>query len=638
MFATLVLEREPLKLQDLPASMHTWLLAAGSFAGVGLVMWLALYLARMGERGRRISPWALFGRLPLVLIGGAVLLFVPAALQILWNYQGWYNPAQPPSGAWSQPLRQELTLPARQLGLEYLAACAVMAALLPVLLNAPRLRMRRVWALARLSFKEALRRRVLWGFSALLLVFLFGSWFIPYKAEDQVRNYVRVVYWAMTPLLLVTACLLASFSIPSDLKSQTMFTIVTKPVERFEIILGRFLGYMVLMTLVLLVMNVVSLIYVFRGVSPEAADESLKARVPLYGELFVKNGKSVGREWEYRSYITGPPGDDEAIWTFPRLPREFGERTEPVRCEFSFDIFRTTKGEENKGLYCTFAFQTPRWNPRFTDEYRRARDQILSAPDPALVERGRHEQWSGEKTLALLCNGLAETYGYYELPGKEVVDFHTLSIDVPQGLFKPPADADPRTPTTMQVSVRLENRTQYLGVAKHDLYLLDAERPFAPNFMKGGMGLWYQLCLVVGVGLTCSTYLSGVISFVTTMFLFLGGMCIEFIHEVAQGKTPGGGPMESLVRLTTGTHVSLPLDATPVARVVQTGDKAFEWVLARIVNLFPDVDRFDFTSHVAEGFDIGGAQILMTALFLAGYLLPWLILAYYLMRSREVAA
>jgi len=42
------------------------------------------------------------------------------------------------------------------------------------------------------------------------LVFLFAGWFVPYRAEDQVRNYVRVVYWPMGFLFLVTAGLLGS--------------------------------------------------------------------------------------------------------------------------------------------------------------------------------------------------------------------------------------------------------------------------------------------------------------------------------------------------------------------------------------------------------------------------------------------
>ena len=75
------------------------------------------------------------------------------------------------------------------------------------------------------------------------------------KPESQLQSYVEIVFRTMTPLLLVSAAGMASLSIPTDIKQQTIHTILTKPVERFEIILGRFLGYTMLMTLVLFFMS-----------------------------------------------------------------------------------------------------------------------------------------------------------------------------------------------------------------------------------------------------------------------------------------------------------------------------------------------------------------------------------------------
>ena len=43
------------------------------------------------------------------------------------------------------------------------------------------------------------------------------------------------------------------------------------------------------------------------------------------------------------------------------------------------------------------------------------------------------------------------------------------------------------------------------------------------------------------------------------------------------------------------------------------------------------------TSYVAEGFNISAAQMGMDFLLLVGYLLPWAVLAYYLIRWREIA-
>src|SRR5205823_15036893 len=116
-------------------------------------------------------------------------------------------------------------------------AVALLAAGIPFARELMKLRRRRIWALTKLSFKEAVRGRVLWVFLALLLVFLFPpKWFFPIKPEDEVRTNVSVIYWAMTPLLLLSAGLLASFSIPTDIKNQTIHTVVTKPVQRFEVV------------------------------------------------------------------------------------------------------------------------------------------------------------------------------------------------------------------------------------------------------------------------------------------------------------------------------------------------------------------------------------------------------------------
>jgi hypothetical protein len=193
--------------------------------------------------------------------------------------------------------------------------------------------------------------------------------------------------------------------------------------------------------------------------------------------------------------------------------------------------------------------------------------------------------------------------------------------------------------------VKCESRTQFIGVARYDLYLLADEGSFALNFYKGAVGLWLRLALVVGIAVTCSTYLSGVISWLATMFLFGLGMVQDFIAELASGKSVGGGPLESLVRLARVENITNPLDPTPGTRVALFGDQFFQWGLRRVLNVIPDVDRLDWSDHVAEGFNIywwsdtaGAPGLLMNALFVAAYLLPWALLAYYLIKTREVAA
>jgi hypothetical protein len=465
------------------------------------------------------------------------------------------------------------------------------------------------------------------------MVFLFGSWFIQSKPENQVRTYVQVLYWAMTPLMLFASVLIASFSIPADIRNQTIHTILTKPVERFEVVIGRFLGFAVLMTVVLVVLSSLSLLYLVRGVDPEAADESLKAREPMNGELSFlntaseKRGDSVGREWDYRSYITiGPPGrEPAAVWSFEAPPARVTRR-DYVRCEFTFDIFHTTKGIEDRGVACSFTFKSGNYDQRATNSY--------------LEDLKREGKRQPDTTV------LAEKYGFFEVPALNVRNHHTQKIDVPAALFRNALDSKGKGPA-LRVEVRCADKTQpqYVGMAKYDLYLrLDDPEggsenlAFAWNFFKGATGLWFRICLVIGLAVVLSTYLTGVISMLVTLLLYLGGLCEEFIRSVATKTNIGGGPLESLYRVATRQNMNAPLDKTGMVRVAEQTDNAFRWGAEKVLSLIPDVDRFDLTSRVSEGFSITGSELFVSFVLLLKYLLPWFVLGYYLLKWREVAA
>jgi hypothetical protein len=193
--------------------------------------------------------------------------------------------------------------------------------------------------------------------------------------------------------------------------------------------------------------------------------------------------------------------------------------------------------------------------------------------------------------------------------------------------------------------VRLEDPSQLLGVAKYDLYLLEDEgkESFWKNFFKGAVGTWFNLCLVIVLGVTFSTYLSGIISWLLTMVLYLGGIFVSFVKDVASGSTSGGGPLEAFMRINQGLNLVSPLDDSAASvQLALRGDKVLIWVLRRILNLLPDLERLDMTDYVAQGFDISlffrDDSLALRAALLIAYLLPWAVLAYYLMRSREIAS
>ena len=87
-----------------------------------------------------------------------------------------------------------------------------------------------------------------------------------------------------------------------------------------------------------------------------------------------------------------------------------------------------------------------------------------------------------------------------------------------------------------------------LGAAEPDLYLLQNELPYAFNFLKGMIGLWCRLCIVIGLAVACSTYLSGVLTLLATAVIFILGFFTDHLNDLATNRNIGGGPFQSMSR------------------------------------------------------------------------------------------
>lgn len=642
-----------------------WLQDAGGFAALGLVFWFVYVLltpspAVVGSRRKMISQF-------MAICAVAALIVYLVAAGLTWAMLLDHKSKMEELGITPEQLQNQ----EKQVGAKlsyadpalikwqsHVLALGGLLALLafcePFVLDILRWRWRRILAIARLSFKEAVRRRVVWVFLLMALVYLFPArWFFAQqvKPEDDLKTTISVISIAMTVLFIAVALLLSSFSIPSDVKNQTIHTIVTKPLERFEIVLGRFIGYVALLTIALVVITAASVAMILTSnIDPAAREESMKARVPTYGILDFSRervvdrrlerqgfaGIDVGREYSYRKYIAGDPqSTHRAIWSFndPDRLKTLADR-DSVTLEFAFDVYRTTKGEENKGVSVSFEVVTWKWDPANEDEFARRTANLKN------VKPSDGERWKR-------INAIAEEFGRYQFDGVNVYDYHTYNIEIPPGLFKNALTGTPNKdsplqshegPAYVQVKVRCNTTSQMIGVAAFDLYILESQGIFWLNFFKGAVGLWCRLCMVIGLAVVASTYLAGVVAFVGALFLFLAGYFLDFIRSLAAGMNEGGGPFESFTRLVKGTTVAGELDQTPSTQVALFGDDVFRWLLRRIINIIPDTEQFSWSEYLAQGFSIQPSFILLNLLLLFAYLLPWAVLAYYLMRSREIAA
>ena len=563
----------------------------------------------------------------------------------------------------------------------------------------------RTWAIAKLTFKEAVRRRVLYVFVLFAVPLLFLGWYLPNSAEGELVFYAAFISASIEYLLFPLAIYLACSSLPADIERKTIYTIVTKPVRKLEVVLGKTLGFVGIFTLVLAVMGLSSLAYLYFQVSDYALANQWTARVPIYGAVvadtfegesrvfprltFMTRGKAnvrginVGNEWQYRSHIAGGTAD-RAIWQFRFEPgfiedmiarrdqlrgqidelrgagalaeldpalldqadtavRLYGDdwlaraadatalegglaaddlqRLRPVAAEvarlsalrerldgltvpvqFTFHIFKTTKGDPSRRN----AQEAGVWGQMTLTDV-----SGLENMDPTQDVSGQGRA-SGVKRFRVENNRLNTLTGY------------------PLEIFEN---------GMVRAEVQCLSRTQYLGMAAGDLWLLAAENSYAWNFVKWLFTLWLQLLLLTSVAVAASTVLKGYVALMLTTLVYVLGRNFEFIQGLVRGQLDGGGPFEALVRLTIQTNTQSPLEDNFVYRGLKVVDQGLLWLLdilsSRIV---PNLTALDTTELLARGMNIPGELVLRNALIVLGYVVPILLLGYFMLRERELAA
>lgn len=543
---------------------------------------------------------------------------------------------------------------------------------------------RRILAMTRLTIKEAIRRKVIIGFVIFVLVFLFAGWFLDVKSNDPAHLYLSFVLTTTNYLVIVLALFLATVSLPTDIKSKTMYTIVTKPVRASEIVLGRVLGFVAVISALLIAMCFISYMFVQRGldhqhqVNPDSVarippaiegEESpgwegettyqshhrhvwrvtnenrgvtekvmghqhevtrvetddgavryelgppigaLEARVPVYGKLRflgrdgnpTDKGVSVGKEWEYRSYIEGRTLAT-AIWSFEGLSRDmFPEDHLPIAMTLS--VFRTYKADIETGVRGVVIVKStdPR-NPIQCEpigfESKEYETQLLRIP---------------RKLRSLAPDGTG---------GAEVDLYDDL---IHEG--------------ELEIWVRCDDPVQYFGMAQADLYLVAPPASFQWNFVKAYMSIWLQMVIVVCLSVMFSTFLSSAVAMLATLSAVMLGFFGQFVRDLWSGEAFGGGPVESLIRLVNQDAMTTELDfgTGPIGVwIVQFVDRILLTIMHAISTMLPDFSSLGRAAqYVAYNFNFYDQLLARQFLTTLVYVTAITIVGYFFLKTREIAA
>jgi hypothetical protein len=114
----------------------------------------------------------------------------------------------------------------------------------------------RVWAIAGNTFLELVRLKVFY-FLLIFALALIGSslLMINFSFQEQFQVLKDVALGSMSIFTWLLAVLATAMLLPKDIEDRTLYTILAKPVPRFEYLLGKFLGVLGLLLVSTLVMS-----------------------------------------------------------------------------------------------------------------------------------------------------------------------------------------------------------------------------------------------------------------------------------------------------------------------------------------------------------------------------------------------
>lgn len=478
---------------------------------------------------------------------------------------------------------------------------------------------RRVYSLVTLTIREAIRRKALLVFVLFGVLLMFGGWFLTDTNQDaqlQVKVHVSAVLLVIAVLVILVMLILACWGIPEEIRNRSLHTVVTKPVRRSEIVLGRIIGFTAVGTIVLAAMSLVSYVWILRQV-PESARGQLISRVPVYGELTFKDrqgapadkGINVGDIWEFFSYIEGGT-KGRGTWTFtgvtPALMVDAStisgseEAVPRLVLESRFQAFRTYKGNMDRAILSQLVLMND------------AKKLAVPLPPFSVREFGHNVTFIDRKI------------SYYDDKEKKTREVDLFDDLAPEGVLK--------------VEARCLDPGQFIGMARPGLFLRTPDKNFASGYFKAVFGIWMMMVLVIVLGVTASTFVKGPIAIVLTLSLLVVGTGFRgFLDDLVAGKVKGSGAIESAYRIVEHKNPMVALDPSAGVKVIQTIDKAPQAGLWIVSHIIPDYTRFWLAPYVANGFDVPFQIALLPAIAtLLAYLVPCLLLGYFSLKLREL--
>lgn len=390
--------------------------------------------------------------------------------------------------------------------------------------------MRSIRAVARNTIAQAIRLRVAVIFIVLLLILLpvmsvvmSGDGTI----KGKLQTFISYAFSLTAFLLAVLTIIVSTYTIAVDQQQRQVYTVLTKPIRRYQYLCGKLLG--VLLLDAVLLVGFAGLIYgLTRGV-PYVLDAGRQQNTQLENEFFTARAAA------------NPVIDEQRLAREAREEYERLAKTDQLPAGMTGEeILRELIAQKKLKTRAAAPGHQVRWEftnvaPRSNDEFLFVRYKYEVATNPPDLKVTGH-WYIGDDRQYRFGNKL-ETPVYTVQRDEIVRTVHEIVV---------PADA---VASDGYVCVTFENppqnNTSVIFPLK-DLELLYKADEFTPNFIRAVLMIFARLVFLAALGISASTWLSFPVAILVCCFVYFAASISGFFLDSIDSLTEGWGLFYSL--------------------------------------------------------------------------------------------
>ncbi len=379
--------------------------------------------------------------------------------------------------------------------------------------------MRRIWAVATNTIRQALRLKVAAAFIVLLLVLLpVMGWTATGDGTLKGRLQTFVSYGlSLTSLLLSLLTIIVSvYTITSDIEQRQIYTVVTKPIRRYQLILGKALGVIVLDVMLLALFAVI--IYSVTSMMPGFLKASAEERQTVDNEFYTARASlvppviDVSKEVDELYHSLQKNGQLEVLYPDFTQPEILKQLTNRKRLEkravavgqavvWEFRNVRPT--DPNQSLFIRFKYDvsvTPPDEQVYGDWRVGDLRGVLDPNSPPV----------STPVARVIRKDALRTFRELQVPASVVAKDGYLAV----GYFNPPL-----------------NETVVIFPVEDGLEVLYKADTFTGNFLRAALLILCRLIFLACLGMLAASFLSFPVAILFCLVIFLTGTASGFVLD-----------------------------------------------------------------------------------------------------------